>query len=418
MTRLKEFTARALRAALVRYARRPPRRGSDDGEKLIIMLVSAWGMGGTIRAALNLAGYMADHRQVEILSTFRRRDEPFFGSFPEGVNVIALADERDGHGPRGLGGVLFRLLHRMPSVLIHPRDRSARFHSLWTDIQLVRRLRGQRGWLMATRPGSNLMAALLRPTGLATIGLEQMHLDHHVKALRQAMRPAYPLLDAFVVLTEGHRERYTRHLLRPTRIEVIPNTVRAMGGAPADLDSKTIFTAGRFVLQKGFDLLLEAYAPIAEAHPDWRLRICGQGERRGELKRQIKQLGLRDAVSLEPPAERIGEDMAAASIFVLSSRFEGFPLILLEAMSKQMAVVAFDCPTGPADIVDDHRNGLLVPREDVGALRAALLEMIEDAELRRRCAPAAAETAQRFTMEAIGPRWDALLDELKAARAG
>ena len=95
--------------------------------------------------------------------------------------------------------------------------------------------------------------------------------------------------------------------------------------------------------------------------------------------------------------------MAQASVYALSSRFEGFPLVLVEAMSKGMACVAFDCPTGPADIIDDHRNGLLVPAKDVEGLTAALMEMVEDEELRRRCGDAAIETAREYTMAAIGP---------------
>jgi glycosyltransferase involved in cell wall biosynthesis len=108
--------------------------------------------------------------------------------------------------------------------------------------------------------------------------------------------------------------------------------------------------------------------------------------------------------------------MERASIYALSSRFEGFPLVLLEAMGKGMAPVAFDCPTGPADIIDDHRNGLLVPFKDVAALGAALLEMIEDEELRRRCGAAAVETARSYTMEAVGPMWDRLLADLRTAK--
>jgi glycosyltransferase involved in cell wall biosynthesis len=231
------------------------------------------------------------------------------------------------------------------------------------------------------------------------------------------MPPLYPRLDAFVVLTEGHKRQYEELLGGRGNVVVIPNSVRELEGPPADLSSKTIFTAGRLVDQKGFDLLVEAYAPVAAAHPDWRLRICGVGPRRRRLRRQIKRLGLGDVVSLEPPARRIGEDMARASIFVLSSRFEGFPLILIEAMSKRIGIVAFDCPTGPAEIVDDHRNGLLVPPKDVAGLSAALLEMIEDEGLRRRCAAAAAETARAYKMDALGPRWDALLDGLAARRS-
>lgn len=405
---------RALRSVLVRYVRMPDKRKAAEGEKLIILLSSAWGMGGTIRAAHNLAGYMADHREVIIVSTFRRREKPFFGSFPPGIKVMALDDERAKARPTGLQGVMYDLLRRVPSVLMHPRDRNYHFNSLWTDIRLVRYLRGQQGWLMGTRPGWNLIAALLRPPGLKTIGLEQMHLDHHFTPLKQAMKPSYPKLDCFVVLTEGQRERYRKHLKRPPRLEVIPNTVRSdMEGPQADLSAKTIFTAGRLFDQKGFDLLLDAYVPIAESHPDWRLRICGKGPREEELRAQIERLDLGHVVSLEPPAARIGIDMSQASIFVLSSRFEGFPLILLEAMSKGMAVVAFDCPTGPRDVIRDHENGLLVPPRDPAALSVALAEMMSDEALRRRCAPEAEKTAEQFKMPAIGPRWDALLDDLR-----
>jgi glycosyltransferase involved in cell wall biosynthesis len=104
--------------------------------------------------------------------------------------------------------------------------------------------------------------------------------------------------------------------------------------------------------------------------------------------------------------------MERASIYALSSRFEGFPLVLLEAMGKGMAVAAFDCPTGPRDIIDDHANGVLVPRKDVDAFAAALGELIEDDELRSRCGPAAAETAEQYTIDAIGPRWEALFRDL------
>ena len=114
-------------------------------------------------------------------------------------------------------------------------------------------------------------------------------------------------------------------------------------------------------------------------------------------------------MTIEGPAEDIGADMAESAVFVLSSRFEGFPLILLEAMSKGMGIVSFDCPTGPADIVDDHRNGLLVPAEDVEGLARAIREIVEDEELRRRMAGAAIETAQQYTIEAIGPLWEELL---------
>lgn len=107
--------------------------------------------------------------------------------------------------------------------------------------------------------------------------------------------------------------------------------------------------------------------------------------------------------------------MEQASIFVLSSRWEGFPMVLLEAMTKGLPVVSFDCPMGPADIVEDGRTGFLVPDGDVGALAASILELVRDEPKRRRFGAAAAERAQAFTLPRIGPRWEELLADLEPA---
>jgi glycosyltransferase involved in cell wall biosynthesis len=104
--------------------------------------------------------------------------------------------------------------------------------------------------------------------------------------------------------------------------------------------------------------------------------------------------------------------MAQASMFVLSSRFEGFPLVLVEAMHKGLPVVSFDCPTGPGEIVEDGRNGILVAPEDVDGLARGMMTLIEDAELRRRCGAAAAATAAAYRMDVIGPQWDTFVAEL------
>ena len=404
MGRLKSLSVRVVRGMLLRAVRVPAR---DDGERrLIIVLWTAWNMGGTIRAAFNLAEYMtARGWQVEIISGYRDRDQPFFGSFPEGVPVFDLDDRRK-------GGLLRKLLRKRPSHLMPLTERAATTFNLWTDIQLVRRLRGRAGILGGTRPGVNLMLARLQAPGLRTIGLEQMNLSKHGRKLRNSMRAHYPKLDALVVLTEQDREAYHRLLDGSVPLHRIPNTVRLLPGAKADLAARTVYAAGRFRYQKGFELLIPAWAETAKAHPDWRLRLRGRGPLESRFRGLIEQHGLEDSVTIEGPAEDIGSDMAEASVFVLSSRFEGFPLILLEAMSKGMGIVSFDCPTGPADIVDDHRNGLLVAHEDVEGLARAIREMVEDEELRRRTAAAAIETAQRYTIETIGPLWLDLLEGL------
>src|SRR4051794_1840524 len=156
-------------------------------------------MGGTIRAAYNLAGYLAPDHDVVLLSVVRRRERPFF-PLPDGVRLVALDDLRAGTlGP--VGRRVRALLHRVPSVLGDPRERTARLWSLWVDIRAARYLRGRRGALVTTRVALNLLAADVRPPGLVTIGLEQTHLRAHPRPLRRTMAARYPQLDALVVLT-------------------------------------------------------------------------------------------------------------------------------------------------------------------------------------------------------------------------
>ena len=412
MARLRRLVYRTLRAALIRYVRAKPRDTPGADRRVTILLASAWGMGGTIRAAHNQAKYLAAQGwDVEMLSVMRSRDEPFFGSFPPGVRVTALDDRRPGAVSRPLRPVR-RWLRRVPSVLMHRADRRQKMWNLWTDVKAVHALRRRNGFLVATRPGLNILAAELRPPGMTIVGLEQMNLGHHIKALRKGIARSYGGLDVLVALTEEDREAYRKLLDGKVRLAVIPNTVHDVGGPPADLDSRTVLAAGRLAYQKGFDMLIAAFARVHAAQPGWKLKICGGGELEDPLREAVAEHGLEGVVDLAGPCADMPGEMERASIYALSSRFEGFPLVLLEAMGKGMAVVAFDCPTGPRDIIDDRRNGLIVPPRDVEALAAGLLELIEDDELRRRCGPAAAETAKQYTIDAVGPRWEALFREL------
>ena len=156
-------------------------------------------MGGTIRTTLTIGGYLAGRRDVEVVSVYRRRDEPFF-PFPAGLRVRAL-QHRDG------------LLARLPSVLIHPEDYAYPWCNLQTDLALLRWLRSPRAdVIVTTRPAFNLLAARLAPPGVATVGQEHMHLAAHRPRLAADIRRHYPRLDALTVLT-SHDEADYRALL-------------------------------------------------------------------------------------------------------------------------------------------------------------------------------------------------------------
>jgi glycosyltransferase involved in cell wall biosynthesis len=148
---------------------------------------------------------------------------------------------------------------------------------------------------------------------------------------------------------------------------------------------------------------------IAPEHPEWTLRIFGTGPTRARIRDRADSLGLSHRVELPGRSSDLGAELAKASIFVLSSRREGFPLVLIEAMSKGLAVASFDCLTCPREIITDHENGLLVPPRDTRALAAALRELAGDEPLRRRLGAKAAETAREYSIDVIGPRWEAMV---------
>ena len=371
-----------------------------------------WGMGGTIRTVLNTASHLARTHDVELLGVMRTRDRPFF-DFPPEIAVTTIDDRRI-DVPRG---PVHRALQRFPSLLFPRADPGMRKCTLWTDLMLARTLRRRRaGALIATRPGLNLVAAHVAPPSLVKVGQEHMHLSSHRRRLRRAIRAGYPRLDAVAVLTEADRAEYAALLDGSTRVEQIPNAVAELDGAAPDLSAKTVLAAGRLKRQKDFGSLIRAFAQVAASHPDWQLRICGGGPRRWGLAKLIRELGLERSVVLTGPVDRLGDEMANASIYALSSKREGFPMVLLEAMGKGLPVVSFDCPTGPREIVRDRENGLLVPDRDVDALAAAIGEMIEDEELRRRCGAGARQTAARYSIDVIGARWEELLAELLLLR--
>ncbi|WP_326642459.1 glycosyltransferase [Nonomuraea fuscirosea] len=408
------WLARRLGVFLLRAGnrRRARRAGPPSTRQVKILLLHAYGMGGTIRTAFTLAGSLAAQHDVEIVSVTKTKDEPFFET-PPGVRVTFL-DDHTARRPRA--ALLTRLLR---SRLI-PRQEAAydRF-DLRTDLALLRFLRGlQSGVLITTRPGLNLAAALLAPPGVITIGQEHTGLASHQPAVRDLIARRYGRLDALVTLTETDLGAYRvalgprtpRHLLR------IPNATPPLTGGPSPLSTETVIAIGRLAKVKGFDLLLRAWEQVSAARPGWRLRIVGSGPERARLIKLAGELGLACTVEFPGPCRDVGAELDDASIFVLSSRREGFPMTVLEALSKGVPVVAFDCPHGPGEIITHGHDGLLVPQQHVTALAAAIGLLIDHETGRRTMGSAALTTSQRYTPEVVGRCWEELLAELEAGR--
>lgn len=199
------------------------------------------------------------------------------------------------------------------------------------------------------------------------------------------------------------------------RARVIANPVELGPIARSESSAPVLAAVGRLTRQKGFDMLIAAFARIADHHRDWTLVIWGEGEDRAALERQIAAAGLAGRILLPGAIGRPEAWVAAASAFVLSSRYEGFPNVVAEAMAGGLPVAAFDCDFGPADMIDHDRNGLLVPRNDVAALAAALDRLMGDPVLRSRLGDAARAIARRCDTSAIAARWHGLMSEIVAS---
>jgi GalNAc-alpha-(1->4)-GalNAc-alpha-(1->3)-diNAcBac-PP-undecaprenol alpha-1,4-N-acetyl-D-galactosaminyltransferase len=221
----------------------------------------------------------------------------------------------------------------------------------------------------------------------------------------------YPLADVVVVQSKGALNYFSPRVQSHARI--IPNPVLPVAtnpGAALALHCRPLILAmGRMVSAKGFDLLLRAFAQIKEAHPDWMLAILGDGPLFGEIEQLRNALGLADRVLLPGRVKQTQAYLSDADLFVMSSRYEGFPNALCEAMASGVAVISTDCPSGPREIIRDGIDGLLIAPEDAASLAAAMDQLMRNQLERKRLALRAAEITVRFALPRVVRMWEEVL---------
>jgi glycosyltransferase involved in cell wall biosynthesis len=375
--------------------------------------MNAFAVGGTVRATFTLAGALAERHDVEIVSVIRARTTPALPP-PAGVRLRALTDLRPETLERR---PVHRWLHGRQTALITSSDFRYVSFSPLTDVALLRFLASVRdGVLIGTRPGLNIAIAHLASESVVRVGQDHMNLDTYRPRLRALIAESYRRLDLVTTLTERDAADYRALLGDRPLVECFPNAAPDVGGRRADPGAKVVIAAGRLTRQKAFGRLIDAWADVAPRHPDWRLRIFGAGPKRRSLQRRIRRHGVADSARLEGFSDRLHDELARASLYVMTSRREGFPMVLLEAMGVGLPVVSVDCYTGPRDIVTDGVDGRIVPEDDRGALVEAMNELMADEEKRRRFSAAALHAAARYDRDRIAARWEARLAELSASK--
>jgi glycosyltransferase involved in cell wall biosynthesis len=367
----------------------------------LTLVISSLDRGGAERILSVLAGAWVKRGIQVTLVTFDDRDVPAYPLHP---------------------GITMRSLRVPNETAGNP------FYAVYPNLRRIGRLRRN---IRQSRPDI-VISFLDFPnviTLLATRGLglpvivseranpEYVYLNPVWKRLRRLL---YPHASALVCQTNAMVSQLRQTI--KIRGYAIPNPVElpaAFASASpkgGGTNARTIIAMGRLVPQKGFDLLLQAFAGIAARHPAWAIKVLGQGPLKDQLEAQAESLGLKNRVSFVGAVSDPFPILHAADLFVFSSRFEGFGNALTEAMACGLPVISYDCPAGPADIIRDGVDGILVPREDVAGLARAMDRLMSDAVERERLALRAPEVLMRFSLESVLAMWENLFQDVLASR--
>lgn len=211
----------------------------------------------------------------------------------------------------------------------------------------------------------------------------------------------------FIVLTKGNLNEWPLN-----NALVISNPLSFYPSEFSNLQNKKVIAVGKHCRQKGFDRLLQSWKLLTDKFPDWELEIYGTIDKEEGIENLANQLGIDQKVTCFPPVKNISEKYKNASIYVMSSRYEGFGMVLTEAMAYGVPCVSFDCPYGPSDIINDNTDGYLVPNDDIDALADKIALLMEKKTLRQEMGLKARANVLRFAPEVIVPQWDLLFKNL------
>jgi len=372
--------------------------------RLLIVIYSMSG-GGAERVTANLANYWA-LRGWEIM-------------------VVTLASDRLDY---------YELHPTIKRVYLDLAGESANLPvALWQNFRRVAALRRvlrkfEPDVALGMMTAANVLLALASlGSRVPTVGSEHVHPPAFPigRAWEQLRRSTYGLLQAVVSLTTETAE-WLKANTGARNITVIPNAapwplpVQSPVIKPNEVCPRgrhMLLAVGRLEYEKGFDLLLEAFAPLARKYPDWDLAILGEGSLRSSLDGNVRTARLRDRVFLPGHVGNLLDWFERAEIYVMSSRCEGFGNTLAEALAHAVPAVSFDCPSGPRHIIRHNVDGLLVPVGDLPSLKGALDRLMSDSALRQRFSARAVEARNRFSLERIANLWEGLFEEVLLERS-
>ena len=372
--------------------------------KILYCIAGTSNSGGMERVLANKANYLVQHGyEVVIVTTDQRGAAPFF-ALDSRIRSIDLAINYEENN----GKSFFNKVVKYPyKQYVHRRRLTQVLRQENPDIT-VSMYCNEASFLAGIRDGSKKVLEIhfskFKRLQYARTGLWGL-VDRWRTRNDERLVQRY---DKFVVLTEEDRG-YWGDL---PNIMVIPNARTFTPTKFAALDEKRVVAIGRYSHQKGFERLIAAWSDVAKQYPDWQLDIVGGGELKEVLLQQIKALGLEDKVFLKSPTSDVESVYVNASIYAMSSRYEGLPMVLLEAQAFGLPIVSFRCKCGPTDVIRPGETGILVDEGDVRGLAKGIIQLIASPELRHQMGLAAIQASARFDEHRIMNCWMELFNTL------
>lgn len=371
--------------------------------KILYCLAGTFNSGGMERIVVNKANWLAEHGCEVTIITTEQNGRPNFFPLEEGIRRCDLDIN---YSETNSFGVIKKFFARQKLIRRHRKGLTRIINELKPDI-VISTFGNEVSFLPEIKDGSKKIAEIhfsrwyrlqLNRKGIWRI------IDKFLTCSDYRVLKKY---DKFICLTK--EDKYNWGSI--SNVEVIPNFIDN-NSERASLVSKSMIAVGRLSYQKGYERLISAWKLVSEKYPDWTLNIFGGGELKEVLEQQIAEDRLSDKVIIHAPSKQIIEEYKNNSALVLSSRYEGLPMVLLEAMSVGLPLISFACQCGPKDVIKQDVNGFLVEDGDIQGLADAIIKIVEDPLLRKQMGVNSLKESMSYQKETIMQQWVELFNSI------